>query len=44
VSNVVSGFGLPPLAGDARLTLDVMAVGQGADNTPGRDLTVTIRL
>jgi len=44
VSNVVSGFGLPPLAADARLTLDVMAVGQGADNTPGRDLTVTIRL
>jgi hypothetical protein len=44
VSNVISGFGLPPLAGDARLTLDVMAVGQGADNTPGRDLTVTIRL
>jgi hypothetical protein len=43
VSNVVPGFGLPPLAGDARLTLDVMAVGQGADNTPGRDLTVTIR-
>jgi hypothetical protein len=44
VSNVVTGFGLPPLASDARLTLDILSVGQGAENTPGRDLTVTIRL
>jgi hypothetical protein len=44
VSNVVSGFGRPPLAGGAKLTLDVVSVGQGADNTSGRDLTVTIRL
>jgi hypothetical protein len=44
VSNVVSGFGLPPLAGEAKLQLDVVSVGQGADNTSGRDLTVTIRL
>jgi len=44
ISNVVSGFGLPPLGADALLYLDVIAV-PGAPNTlPGRDLTVTIRL
>jgi hypothetical protein len=44
ISNLVSGFGLPPLAADARLYLDVTSV-PGAPNTlPGRDLTVTIRL
>jgi hypothetical protein len=44
ISNVVSGFGLPPLAEMARLTLDIISVGQTFDSTPGRDLTVTIRL
>jgi hypothetical protein len=44
VSNVVSGFGLPPLTGGATLALDVLSVGQGADNPSGRDLTVIIRL
>jgi hypothetical protein len=44
VSNVVSGFGLPPLTADARLYLDITSV-PGAPNTlPGRDLSVTIRL
>ncbi|MBI4876808.1 MAG: hypothetical protein HY822_19400 [Acidobacteria bacterium] len=44
VSNVVGGFGRPPLRANARLTLDILSVGQGGDTTPGRDLTVTIRL
>jgi hypothetical protein len=44
ISNVVSGFGLAPLAADARLYLDVTNV-PGAPNTlPGRDLTVTLRM
>ncbi len=44
VSNVVRGFGLPPLTVDKRLYLDVASV-PGAPNTlPGRDLTVTIRM
>jgi hypothetical protein len=44
LSNVVSGFGLPPLAADSRLTLDIAAVPGTANTLPGRDLTVTIRL
>ncbi len=44
ISNVVSGFGLPPLAADARLYLDVTSV-PGAPNTlPGQDLTLSVRL
>jgi hypothetical protein len=43
-SNVVDGFGLPPLVADALVTLDITAVPQVSDCTPGRDLTVTIRL
>ncbi len=41
LSNVVDGFGLPPLRAGAQLHLDVLAVGAV---TPGRDLTVTLRL
>ncbi len=44
ISNVVSGFGLAPLAADARLDLDITSVPTAADTLPGRDLTVTIRL
>jgi len=44
VSNTVSGFGLPPLAAGAEINLDVVSVGQGAEQSPGRDLTVTIRM
>jgi hypothetical protein len=44
VSNSVNGFGLPPLAAGAQLNLDVVSVGQGAEQLPGRDLTVTVRM
>ncbi|MDX1980376.1 MAG: phage tail protein [Bryobacteraceae bacterium] len=44
VSNVVSGFNLRPLVAQGVLTLDVVSVGQAAETTPGRDLTVSIRL
>jgi hypothetical protein len=44
ISNVVSGFGLAPLAADALLDLDITSVPTAADTLPGRDLTVTIRL
>jgi hypothetical protein len=44
VSNVVTGFGLPPLAAGAQINLDILSVPQGGAGTPGRDLTVTIRL
>jgi hypothetical protein len=43
-SNIVDGFGLPPLAAGAQLGLDVVSVGQTNDSTPGSDLTVTVRL
>jgi hypothetical protein len=43
-SNVVRGFGLPPLAAGTEINLDIVSVGQTSDSTPGRDLTVTIRL
>ena len=43
-SNVVGGFGLAPLAADARLDLDITSVPTAAGTLPGRDLTVTIRL
>ena len=41
ISNVVSGFGLPPLAAGDSLSLDVIAVGL---TSPGSDLNVIIRL
>jgi len=44
ISNVVSGFGLAPLAVDARLDVDITSVPTAADTLPGRDLTITIRL
>jgi hypothetical protein len=43
-SNVVDGFGLPPLQAQALLHLDILSVGQTSDTTPGRDLTVIVRL
>ncbi len=42
-SNMVSGFGKPALAAGARVELDVLSVGQGIGEGPGRDLTVTVR-
>jgi len=44
VSNVVDGFGLPPLDGSAQLSLDILTVPEAGAGTPGQDLTVTIRL
>ncbi|MEZ5353025.1 MAG: phage tail protein [Bryobacteraceae bacterium] len=44
VSNIVNGFGLPPLAELAKLNLDIVSVSQLATDSPGRDLTVVIRL
>ncbi len=43
-SNVVNGFGLAPLAAGSEITLNILSVGQSAGSSPGRDLTVTIRL
>ncbi len=43
-SNIVDGFALGPLAAKAQIGLDITSVAQTADTTPGRDLTVTIRL
>ncbi len=40
----VDGSTLPPLLVGSLLGLDVTSVGQTADSTPGRDLTVTVRL
>ena len=44
ISNVVSGFGLPPLVASALLNLDITAVPTAAGTLPGRDLTLIIRL
>ena len=44
ISNVVDGFGLPPLDAGAQLSLDILTVPEAGAGTPGRDLTVTIRL
>ena len=44
ISNVVGGLGLPPLVAGAQLSLDILSVAQGGQGTPGRDLTVTVRL
>ncbi len=43
-SNTAGGFGLAPLGALSKLTLDIISVSQTADSTPGRDLTVTVRL
>jgi len=43
-SNVVNGFGLPPLAAQSLVRLDILSVGQTSETTPGRDLTVIVRL
>jgi hypothetical protein len=43
-SDRISGFGLTPLPALSRLTLDIVSVGFAIGTTPGRDLTVTIRL
>ena len=44
VSNVVDGFALGPLQAKAQIGLDIMSVVQTTNLSPGRDLTVTIRL
>ena len=44
MSDVVDGITVPPLTGGSTLRLDVVQVGQAWDSSPGRDLTVTIRL
>jgi hypothetical protein len=44
VSNTVDGFPLGPLQAKAQVGVDITSVAQTADTTPGRDLTVTIRL
>jgi len=44
ISNIVDGFLLGPLQTKARIGLDITAVNHTADTSPGRDLTVTIRL
>jgi hypothetical protein len=44
ISNVVDGFGLSALAAFDEVTLDVVSVGSTFMTTPGRDLTVTVRL
>ena len=41
ISNVVNGFGMPPLQAGSRLSVDILTVGA---TRPGRDLTVTVRL
>ena len=43
-SNVVTGFGLQRLGALSKLRLNIVAVPQGPESQPGRDLTVTIRL
>ena len=44
VSNVVNGFGLPPLVAGAQIRMDITSVAQGGQGSPGRDLTATVRL
>jgi hypothetical protein len=43
-SDVVDGRTVAPLLGGSTLRLDVVQVGQAWESSPGRDLTVTIRL
>ena len=44
ISNVVDGFGLPPLALEAQVLLDIGSVPTASGTLPGRDLTVTVRV
>jgi len=44
LSNVVSGANLAPLASGSILTLDITGVPADALDTPGRDLTVLVRV
>lgn len=44
VSNTISGAGLPSLPAMARLSVDIVSLGQTFESSPGKDLTVTIRL
>jgi Putative phage tail protein len=44
ISNDVDGFALGPLAEKAQIGLDITAVTETSDTSPGSDLTVTIRL
>ena len=44
ISNVVNGFASGPLQSQAQIGLNITSVVQTANSTPGRDLTVTIRL
>jgi len=44
VSNVVNGLLLPPLQDGSIVSLDVVSVGTAVSDSPGKDLTVTIRL
>jgi len=43
-SNVVKGFGLRALQAQSLIHLDILSAGQTSDTTPGRDLTVIVRL
>jgi hypothetical protein len=43
-SNVVDGFGMEALTEGTRVTLDIVSVSPGAEDSPGRDLTVVVRL
>jgi hypothetical protein len=44
ISNIIDGKTLTPLQGGSTLRLDVVQVAQASDGSPGRDLTVTVRL
>ena len=44
ISNVVDGFGLSPLTEMTQLGVDIISVPPSGTGTPGRDLTVTVRL
>lgn len=43
-SETIKGFELPRLIAGARLSLDIISAPSGGAGTPGKDLTVTIRL
>lgn len=43
-SNVVSGFGLPPLGEGESVEADVLSVPTGEGSHPGHDLTVALRI
>ncbi|MEN6605596.1 MAG: phage tail protein, partial [Bryobacteraceae bacterium] len=43
-SNFVNGFGLRALQAQSLIHLDILSVGQTSDTTPGRNLTVIVRL